>query len=323
MGLLVDGKWHQQWYDVKSTGGRFKREDSKFRNWVTADGEPGPSGEGGFKAEAGRYHLYVSYACPWAHRTLIFRQLKGLTSLIDLSVVNWFMGAQGWTFEPADGVIADPNVGATRMHQVYTAARSDFTGRVTVPVLWDKQRKTIVSNESSEIIRMFNSAFDAVGASGADYYPEDLRAEIDTINPRVYDHVNNGVYKSGFATQQEAYEEAVTALFETLQMLEARLDQQAFLAGDRITEADWRLFTTLIRFDPVYFGHFKCNLKQIRDFPNLWNYTKQLYQVPGVAETCNFDHIKRHYYGSHESINPTRIVPKGPVIDYSAPHDRG
>ena len=322
MGLLVEGKWTDKWYDTKATGGRFRRESSKFRNWITPDGSAGPSGEGGFAAESGRYHLYVSYACPWAHRTLIFRQLKGLTDHIGLSVVHWFMGDEGWTFEPGDGMVPDPNVGATRMHQVYTAARADFTGRVTVPVLWDKQRKTIVSNESSEIIRMFNTAFDAFGAAGPDFYPEALRAEIDAINPVVYDNVNNGVYKSGFATSQEAYEEAVTALFSTLDMLDQRLDTQPFLAGDRVTEADWRLFTTLVRFDPVYVGHFKCNIRRISDYSNLWNYTKQLYQMPGIAETCRFDHIKQHYYGSHETINPTRIVPVGPQIDFSAAHDR-
>ena len=323
MGLLVDGKWQDRWYNTGATGGRFKREASKFRNWVTPDGAAGPTGEGGFRAEAGRYHLYVSYACPWAHRTLLFRQLKGLTDHISVSVVHWFMGDQGWNFEAGEGVIADPNVGATHLHNVYTAARADFTGRVTVPVLWDKQRKTIVSNESSEIIRMFNSAFGEVGAVGADYYPEDLRAAIDEINPVVYDNVNNGVYKSGFATRQEAYEEAVTALFDTLDMLEARLDRQPYLAGDRLTEADWRLFPTLYRFDPVYVGHFKCNLRRIRDYPNLWNYTKQLYQIPGVAQTCNMHHVKNHYYGSHESINPTRIVPQGADrIDFGASHDR-
>lgn len=322
MGLLVDGKWQDKWYDTSASGGRFQRESAKFRNWVTADGAPGPTGDGGFEAEPGRYHLYVSYACPWAHRTLIFRQLKGLTDAVGLSVVHWFMGAEGWHFGEGEGVIADPNVGATHMHQVYTAARADFTGRVTVPVLWDKKTKTIVSNESSEIIRMFNTAFDKVGATGPDFYPADLQTAIDAINPVVYDTVNNGVYKSGFATTQEAYEEAVTALFETLDMLEDRLSRQPYLAGDRVTEADWRLFTTLFRFDPVYVGHFKCNIRRLRDYPNLWNYTLALYQVPGVAETCHLGHIKRHYYGSHESINPTRIVPVGPDIDYSASHDR-
>ncbi|MEL7368540.1 MAG: glutathione S-transferase family protein [Myxococcota bacterium] len=322
MGLLVDGRWQDKWYDTKSSGGRFRRESAKFRNWITA-GRPGrPIGDGGFKAESGRYHLYVSYACPWAHRTLIFRSMKGLSAAIDVSVVHWFMGSEGWTFEPGEGVVADPNVGARRMHQVYTAARSDFTGRVTVPVVWDKEKKTIVSNESSEIIRMFNSAFNEIGAKGPDFYPQDLRPEIEQINTRVYDTVNNGVYKSGFATTQSAYEEAVTALFDTLDFLEARLAQQPFLAGDRLTEADWRLFTTLVRFDPVYVGHFKCNLRRLADYPNLWSYTRQLFQMPGVAETCHFDHIKQHYYGSHESINPTRIVPKGPIIDFSAPHDR-
>ncbi|GGK29647.1 glutathione S-transferase family protein [Salinarimonas ramus] len=323
MGLLVDGRWQDQWYDTKSTGGRFKRSVSAFRNWVTPDGAPGPSGEGGFAAEPGRYHLYVSLACPWAHRTLIFRALKGLEGMISLSVVHWFMGEEGWTFEPGEGVVPDAINGARVLHQVYTAADPAYTGRVTVPVLWDKQRGTIVSNESAEIIRMLNSAFDGVGATPGDYYPRELREEIDAVNARVYDDVNNGVYKSGFATTQEAYEEAVRPLFETLDWLEARLGERRYLLGDRITEADWRLFTTLVRFDPVYVGHFKCNIRRIVDYPNLSGYLRELYQVPGVAETTNFTHIKRHYYESHESVNPSRVVPLGPQMDLGAPHGRG
>ena len=320
MGLLVDGQWQDRWYDTRISKGRFVRKESQYRNWVTADGSPGPSGTGGFRAEAGRYHLYVSYACPWAHRTLILRAVKGLEDMISVSVVHWFMGEYGWTFEDAE--IPDTVNRAQFMHQVYTAANPDYTGRVTVPVLWDKHQGTIVSNESSEIIRMFNSAFDGVGAAAGDYYPEALREEIDTINERVYHTVNNGVYRSGFATTQEAYEEAVVPLFETLDWLEDRLSGQRYLAGSAITEADWRLVTTLFRFDPVYVGHFKCNLKRIADYPNLSAYTRDLYQQPGIAETVRLDHIKAHYYGSHESINPTRIVPQGPEIDYGAPHDR-
>ncbi len=322
MGLLIDGQWHDQWYDTKSSGGRFVRKDAAFRNWVTADGSAGPTGKGGFKAEAGRYHLYVSYACPWAHRTLIFRALKGLEEMISISVVNSFMGEHGWTFEPQDGVIPDPIHNADYMHQVYTAADPTYSGRVTVPVLWDKQTGTIVSNESSEIIRMFNSAFDEIGAKPGDYYPQELRAEIDAINETVYHKVNNGVYKAGFATEQEPYEEAVVPLFETLDWLEDRLSRMRYLNGSAPTEADWRLVTTLLRFDPVYVGHFKCNLRTICSYPNLSNYVRDLYQVPGVAETVQMDHIKNHYYASHDMINPTRVVPMGPEIDYSAPHDR-
>jgi len=322
MGLLVDGKWQDKWYDTKKTDGRFVRSSTQFRNWITPDGSPGPSGEGGFAAEPGRYHLYVSYACPWAHRTLIFRSLKGLQDAVGLSVVHHFMGNEGWTFEPSDGVIPDTVNGASRLHQIYTTADPDYTGRVTVPVLWDKQRGTIVSNESSEIIRMFNSAFDGVGATPGDFYPKALRGEIDTVNELVYGTVNNGVYRSGFATTQAAYEEAVGALFETLDGLEDRLAKRRYLVGDRITEADWRLFTTLIRFDPVYHGHFKCNRRRLVDYPNLWAYTRELYQVPGVADTVHMDHITRHYFGSHESVNPTRIVPVGPDLDYWAPHGR-
>ena len=320
MGLLVDGQWRDRWYDTRISEGRFVRKESQFRNWVTADGSPGPSGSGGFEAEPGRYHLYVSHACPWAHRTLIFRAIKGLEEMISLSAVHWLMGESGWTFEDAE--IPDTVNQAQFMHQVYTAARSDYTGRVTVPVLWDKRRGTIVSNESSEIIRMFNGAFDGVGAAPGDYYPEALREEIDAVNERVYRTVNNGVYRSGFATTQEAYEEAVGPLFESLDWLESRLSRRRYLTGGAITEADWRLVTTLFRFDPVYVGHFKCNLKRIADYPNLSAYTRDLYQQPGIAETVRLDHIKAHYYGSHESINPTRIVPRGPEIDYGAPHDR-
>lgn len=322
MGLLVDGEWRDQWYDTKATGGRFKRDISRFRNWVTADGRAGPTGASGFAAEPGRYHLYVSFACPWAHRTLIFRKLKGLDDMISLSVVHWYMAENGWTFAEGDGVVADPIHDADYMYQVYQAADSSYTGRVTVPVLWDKEKNTIVSNESADIIRMFNSAFDTIGAIEGDYYPGALREEIDEINARVYDTVNNGVYKAGFATTQEAYEEAVEPLFESLDWLDDRLSTQRYLLGDRITEADWRLFTTLLRFDPVYVGHFKCNRRRIVDFENLWPYVRDLYQVPGVADTVHMDHIKSHYYGSHDTINPTRIVPVGPDIDYSEPHGR-
>ncbi len=323
MGLLQNGKWVDRWYDTKSSGGRFVRSDAGFRNWITKDGSPGPSGAGGFKAEPDRYHLYVSYACPWAHRTLIFRLLKDLVDMISVSVVNPDMGEQGWTFEEGPGVTADGVNGAQYLHQIYTAARPDYSGRVTVPALWDKKTRTIVSNESSEIIRMFNAAFDDLGATPGDYYPEDLRSEIDLLNDRIYNTLNNGVYKAGFATTQAAYEEAVVPLFETLDWLEDRLSRSRYLTGGSITEADWRLFTTLVRFDPVYVGHFKCNLKRIADYPDLAGYVRDRYQVPGVAETVRLDHIKSHYYGSHSSINPTGIVPLGPEIDYAAPHGRG
>jgi len=322
MGLLQDGQWVDQWYDTKSSGGRFVCKDSAFRNWVTDDGAPGPSGDGGFKAEIGRYHLYVSLACPWAHRTLIFRAWKGLESMIDVSVVHWFMGKDGWTFAPGDGTTPDHLHGSEFLHQVYTKADPAYSGRVTVPVLWDKAQGTIVSNESAEIIRMMNSAFDGVGAAPGDYYPEPLRAEIDSLNARIYDTVNNGVYKAGFATTQEAYEEALVPLFDTLDWLEDHLSGQRYLMGDALTEADWRLFTTLVRFDPVYVGHFKCNLRRIADYPNLFGYVRYLYQHPGVAGTVDLPYIKKHYYGSHTSVNPTRVVPMGPVIDYTAPHDR-
>ena len=323
MGLLQDGKWVDQWYDTESTGGRFVRKLPQFRSWITTDGEAGPTGDAGFKAEADRYHLYVSLACPWAHRTLIYRSLKGLEDMIPISVVHWYMADNGWEFQSGDGVIPDALHGAEYMHQIYTAAMPDYSGRVTVPVLWDKNTNTIVSNESPEIIRMFNSAFDAVGAKPGDFYPESLRAEIDMLNTRIYESVNNGVYKCGFATTQEAYDEAIEPLFATLEWLEDRLSLKRYLTGNSITEADWRLFTTLVRFDPVYVGHFKCNLKRIVDYPNLSGYVRDLYQQPGIAATVNLQHIKDHYYTSHESVNPSRVVPRGPEIDFMAAHDRG
>ena len=319
MGLLIEGIWHDEWYDTKSTGGHFIRTDAQFRNWVTVDGRAGITGKEGFKAEVGRYHLYVSYACPWAHRTLIFRTLKGLENIISISVVNWLMLEQGWTFEPGAGVISDNINKAQFLYEVYTKADPTYSGRVTVPILWDKQTETIVNNESSEIIRMFNSAFDGIGAIAGDYYPETLRDEIDTLNKRIYDTVNNGVYKAGFATSQEAYEEAVKTLFETMDWLEERLSYQRYLCGEYLTEADWRLFTTLVRFDPVYVGHFKCNLRRLVDYPNLWNYVLELAQIPKVADTINLEHIKKHYYQSHKNINPTGIVPVGPKIDFRQP----
>lgn len=322
MGLLIEGQWVDRWYDTESNNGRFARSEAQYRNWITADGSPGPTGSGGFQAEAGRYHLYVSMACPWAHRTLIFRKLKGLESMISVSAVNPLMVENAWTFAPDEGVIADPVHGAQYMHQIYTADDPEYTGRVTVPVLWDKQQNLLVSNESAEIIRMLNSAFDGVGAEPGDYYPEALRGEIDTLNTRVYDRVNNGVYKAGFATTQDAYEQAVLPLFETLDELDQRLSTQRYLLGEQITEADWRLFTTLIRFDAVYHGHFKCNLKQIEDYPHLASYVRELYQWPGVAETVNMKHIKEHYYRSHRTINPTGVVPAGPVLDFARPHQR-
>ncbi len=322
MGLLIDGAWRDAWYDTEKTGGRFVRQESAFRNWVTADGAPGPTGDGGFKAEPGRYHLYVSLACPWAHRTLIFRTLKGLEDMISVSVVNPLMLDEGWTFAPGDGVIGDTINGRRRLHEVYTAADPAYTGRVTVPVLWDRKSATIVNNESAEIIRMFNAAFDGVGATVPDFYPEALRNEIDALNESIYERVNNGVYRAGFATTQSAYEEAVSALFAELDALEDRLSGQRYLAGARLTEADWRLFTTLVRFDAVYFGHFKCNRRRLVDYPNLWGWTRELYQMPGIAETVDLRHIKEHYYRSHRTINPTGIVPVGPEIDFAAPHGR-
>ncbi len=310
MGKLIDGVWHDVGYDTKKTGGRFVRRESQFRNWVTADGSSG------FAAEPGRYHLYVSLACPWAHRTLIFRKLKRLEEVISLSIVHWHMGEQGWEFGDGSHCTGDRLGGRAFLRQVYTDAQPDYTGRVTVPVLWDSKENTIVSNESSEIIRMLNSAFDAWGDATWDFYPEALRSEIDAINETVFHKLNNGVYKAGFATSQKAYEEAYDALFATLDDLEARLSKQRYLVADRLTEADWRLFTTLLRFDPVYYGHFKCNKRRLSDYPNLWAYTRELFQMPGVAETVNFHHIKHHYYGSHGTVNPTGIVPKGPDLDY-------
>ena len=322
MGLLVDGKWQDVWYDTKSTRGRFERSKSQFRNWVTADGSAGPTGEGGFKAEPGRYHLYVSYACPWAHRTLIFRALKKLEAVISVSVVDFLMVEEGWTFYGTTGSTGDDLYGSKRLYEIYTRADPNYSGRVTVPVLWDKQRQTIVSNESSEIIRMLNTAFNEFGDASLDFYPEALAAEIDALNDFIYPNINNGVYRAGFATEQDAYEEAFKQLFAALDTLEDRLSRQRYLTGSSLTEADWRLFTTLLRFDPVYVGHFKCNLRRIADYPNLWNYTRELYQVPGVASTVNMEHIKGHYYRSHKMINPTGVVPMGPDIDFAAPHDR-
>ena len=323
MGLLVDGRWQDSWYDTGSTGGRFVRKDSAFRSWVTPDGSPGPSGSGGFPAEAGRYHLYVSLACPWAHRTLIMRRLKGLEGMIDVSVVHWHMGEQGWTFRQGPGATGDRLYGLDCLHQLYTKAQPDHSGRVTVPVLWDRARRTIVSNESSEIIRMLTSAFDGLGATPGDYWPEALRDEIEAVNGRVYPTVNNGVYRAGFATSQEAYDEAVAELFDSLDWLEDRLADRQWLVGERLTEADIRLFTTLLRFDPVYFGHFKCNLRRLVDYPRLWSFTRRFLALPGVADTVSLDHIKRHYYGSHRTINPTGIVPAGPVIDWGVPLGAG
>lgn len=319
MGLLVEGKWQSdagKWADAK---GRMQRPDSQLRNWITPDGSPGPTGRGGFKAEAGRYHLYIARACPWAHRTTIFRALKGLEDMIGLSVTHWVMLENGWTFDPAPGVIPDDINNARYLYELYARSEPGYTGRVTVPVLWDKQTARIVSNESADIIRMLNSAFDGLGAKPGDYYPEALRAEIDAVNKRVYDTLNNGVYKAGFAGSQEAYDEAVAPVFETLGWLEETLSRADYLVGNRLTEADWRLFTTLLRFDPVYHTHFKCNLRRLVDYPALWRYTRRLYQHPGVKPTVNFDHIKGHYFQSHRWINPTGIVPKGPLVDFDAP----
>ena len=323
MGQLVDGVWHDTWYDTKKTGGKFVRTTTTFRNWITADGAPGPSGEGGFKAEPGRYHLYVSLACPWAHRTLIFRSLKGLDDMISVSVVHPDMLSDGWTFDSTyDGATGDTLYGLTFMRDIYLKADPSVSGRVTVPVLWDKKTETIVSNESAEIIRMLNSAFDHLTGNTDDYWPEAMRDEIEEVNARIYDTVNNGVYKSGFATTQAAYDEAVSALFDSLDWLEDRLSRTRYLMGDRVTEADWRLVTTLFRFDPVYHTHFKCNRAFLREYPNLWGYARELFQWPGIAETVNFDHIVRHYHYSHETINPHRIIPTNPVLNWDAPHGR-
>jgi putative glutathione S-transferase len=317
MGQLIDGKWSTQWYDTSKTGGKFVRSQSGFRNWITPDGAPGPSGQGGFAAEADRYHLYVSLACPWAHRTLTFRKLKELESLISVSTVSPKMPDEtGWTFNQEEGSSGDALLGKDYLWQVYTEADPHYTGRVTVPVLWDKKTGTIVSNESSEIIRMFNSAFNELTGNTDDYYPEAEREQIDAINARVYEDINNGVYKAGFATTQEAYNEAVSTLFEALDWVEDLLGDSAYLTGDNITEADWRLFTTLVRFDAVYVGHFKCNRKRIADYPNLSHYLKALYEVPGIKETVDLDHIRTHYYWSHTTINPHRIIPIGPELPF-------
>jgi putative glutathione S-transferase len=322
MGLLIDGVWRDQWYDTRSTGGRFVRPRTTFRNWVTRDGAAGPTGAAGFAAAPHRYHLYVSLACPWAHRTLILRALKGLEDLVSLSVVHWRMLEHGWTFDAGPGVVADPIHGARYLYQVYQAADPSYTGRVTTPVLWDKLRGTIVSNESSEIVRMFNSAFDAAGARPGDYYPADLHAEIDALNERIYETVNDGVYRAGFATTQQAYDDAVGPLFATLDWLDVRLARQRYLCGDRLTEADIRLLVTLLRFDLVYYSHFKCNARRIADYPHLWAYARDLYQTPGVAPTFDPAHAKRHYYESHRTLNPSGVVPVGPAVDFGGPHDR-
>ncbi|MFK7875348.1 MAG: glutathione S-transferase family protein [Paracoccaceae bacterium] len=323
MGLLIDGVWHDTWYDTKSSNGKFQRSVAKFRSWITKDGSPGPSGAGGFAAESGRYHLYVSMACPWAHRTLIFRILKGLESHISISVVHPDMLSEGWTFEAdGDGATGDHLFHSPFVRDIYTRADPQFSGRVTVPILWDKKAQTIVSNESSEIIRMFNSAFDSTTGNDLDFWPADQRDQIEKVNARIYSDVNNGVYKCGFATTQSAYDAAVTPLFETLDWLENRLGKSRYLMGARQTEADWRLFTTLVRFDPVYHLHFKCNRKRIVDYPNLWAYTRDLYQTPGIAQTVNMAHIVRHYHYSHDGINPHRIIPINPDLDWAAPHGR-
>lgn len=319
MGQLVDGVWSDAWYDTEKSGGKFRREEARFRNWVTPDGVAGAAGDAGFRAEAGRYHLYVSLACPWAHRALIFRKLKGLEGLIGVTEVHPHMLKNGWEFDVSN---PDPVAGHQYMHQVYTADKADYSGRVTVPVLWDKAQGRIASNESSEIIRMFNTAFNGLTGNTLDFYPADLRTRIDEINDDVYANINNGVYRCGFATTQEAYEQAFDALFTALDRVEAILSESRYVAGNQLTEADWRLFTTLIRFDAVYHGHFKTNLKRIEDYPNMSNFLRELYQHPGVAETVNMEHIKSHYYYSHETINPTRVVPKGPALDFTRPHDR-
>ena len=324
MGLLVDGVWHDTWYDTKSAGGKFERSQAKFRNWITADGSAGPSGTSGFKAKTGRYHMYVSDACPWAHRALIFRQIKDLNDHITISTVHPDMLSDGWSFKKDEyGATGDTLFDLPFARDIYTRADATFSGRVTVPILWDKQQNTIVSNESSEIMRMFNSAFNDVTGNTVDLWPQHMHDDIEAVNARIYDTLNNGVYRCGFATTQAAYDEAVHPLFDTLGWIEDRLSTKRYLLGDRLTEADWRLFTTLIRFDAVYHLHFKCNKKRIVDYPNLWAYTRELYQVEGVAETVNMYHIVRHYHYSHENINPNRIIPINPTLDLMAPHGRG
>lgn len=316
MGLLIDGQWQGRPVDTASTGGRFQREEATFRDWLTADGSAGPDGQAGHKAEAGRYRLYVSHACPWAHRTMIMRALKGLESTIPVSVVHWRMEEHGWTFEDGAGVIPDPVINASYLYELYLLARPGMTGRATLPVLWDQIGNRIVSNESAEIIRMFNSAFDGLGAKEGDYYPKHLRPEIDCLNNHIYTHINNGVYRAGFATTQSAYEEAIYPLFETLDWLEGHLAREIWLTGGQMTEADIRLFTTLIRFDSVYHGHFKCNLRRIADYPALHSFVARVMAIPEVKSTVFFDHIKRHSYESHRQINPTGIVPAGPAQPY-------
>ncbi|KPM83829.1 glutathione S-transferase family protein [Pseudoalteromonas lipolytica] len=323
MGLLVNGQWQDKWYDTDNNQGEFKREAAQLRNWVTADGSAGQNGDAGFKAEKDRYHLYVSLACPWAHRTLIFRHLKGLEDYISVSVVSPDMLEHGWTFDKDSHSTGDALFDSEFMHQIYTRNKADYSGRVTVPVLWDKKTQRIVSNESAEIIRMFNSAFNSLTGNERDFYPQSLRSEIDEVNEFVYHNINNGVYRAGFATTQEAYTEAFDDLFAALDKIEQRLSANRYLVGDTLTEADWRLFTTLIRFDSVYVGHFKCNLRTIESYPAISNYLRELYQVEGVSKTVDFYHIKRHYYFSHTMINPTQVVPKGPDIDYARSHNRG
>lgn len=320
MGLLVDGEWRDQWHDTKSSGGKFVRADAKFRNWVTADGAAGPSGKSGFEAETGRYHLYVSYSCPWAHRTLIYRALKGLDDVVGMSMVHWLNGENGWTFDAdEDGIVSDKLYNSDFLYRLYLKADPTFSGRVTIPILWDRERETIVSNESSEIIRMLNSAFNGIGANSEDFYPESKRDEINQLNEVIYNTVNNGVYRAGFAATQEAYEEAVFPLFQTFDMLEDRLNNSRFLVGSTPSEADWRLFPTLSRFDPIYVGHFKCNLARVVDYPNLWAYTRDLYQWPGISGTINQNHAKLHYYQSQKRVNSNGIVPVGPLLDWLEP----
>lgn len=324
MGVLVDGEWQNTWYDTSASGGKFERSAAKFRNWVTEDGSAGISGEAGFPAQSGRYHLYVSYACPWAHRVLIFRALKGLQDHISVSVVHPDMLEDGWTFDTDfNGATGDTLAGGKYARDIYLKAAPKFSGRATVPILWDIQKNTIVSNESSEIIRMFNSAFDPVTGNEDDYWPLALRDQIEALNDRIYNTVNNGVYQAGFATSQDAYEGAVYPLFDSLDWIESNLSKNRYLTGSKLTEADWRLFTTLVRFDLVYHLHFKCNRKRIIDYPNIWAYTRELYQIPNIADTVHFDHIVRHYHYSHNMINPNRIIPINPILDFSAPHDRG
>ena len=322
MGLLVDGHWSDD-DNIRNEEGKFIRPESSFRNWITSDGGPGPTGELGFAAEAGRYHLYITHNCPWAYRTAMFRRVKGLEDIISISIGGASFKDQGWTFNEEPGALPDAVNNIYYLHELYTKADPKYTGRVTVPVLWDKKSETIVNNESSEIIRMFNSAFDKITHNKLDFYPESLRNQIDEINAIVYKNINNGVYRAGFATTQNAYEEAYNNLFMTLDKLEERLGERRYLTGEKLTEADWRLFSTLIRFDVVYYTHFKCNKRHIFDYPNLWNFTLELYQYPGISSLTNFDHIKRGYYGLMPKINPSKIVAKGPDIDFNQPHDRG